>query len=481
MKKVILRCFVILLALLLPLGAILGIGFLTPPQYGDTFLGALSPKYERLYSIEEPKIILIGGSSVAFGYNTKLMEEKLNMPVVNFGLYASLGTKVMLDLAEDSIGRGDIVILAPEMDAQTLSLYFNGETFWQAADSDFSLLLNVDSENYSALAGNFWGYAKEKFYYLQKGAPNPEGVYNKASFDEYGDIVYQRPYNQLTLNYDPTLTITLEPSIVDAAFLDYVNAYIQKAESKGATVYFTFSPMNELALESNTTDESLWHFYDYLCRVLDCEVISNINDCIMDAGYFYDSNFHLNDSGVTVRTASLIKDIRRALGITTPVDIPLPAVPEKPEMPTEQDKIDPNDTSASLDADCFTYETFGEGLTVTGVTDLGKTRKELTIPAYYEGKEIIAISEYAFRGCSALERVTVQRNVISIYSKAFAGCPSLGTVRLETQGEKILVNNETLLDETSSTLRFSVSNENYPTFVNDYFWTPYASRFVVED
>ena len=479
MKQVYIRCLLILLAILLPVGALASLGFLTPPQYKNTFLGELSDKYQRLYSIDEPKIILIGGSSVAFGYNTKLMQEKLGMPVVNFGLYASLGTKIMLDLAADSIGKGDIVILAPEMDPQTLSLYFNGESFWQAADSDFSMLSKVAYDNYGAVLGNYWGYVKEKLYYLQTEMLDPEGVYNEASFDEYGDIVYARPQNAI-YGYDRTQIIKLTPDIVDDAFVDYVNQYVSMAKQKGATVFFTFSPMNEMALAEGTTDESLWNFFDYMCRTLDCPVISNIHDCILEAGYFYDSNFHLNDSGVVVRTVSLIKDIRRALGITAPMKV---SIPEAPPIPEPPQRIDPNDTEASLDADCFLYEADEKDgrLIVIGVTDEGKLRTELTIPAYYEDKEISTIGEYAFRGCSKLERITVQCNVSSIQSRAFADCPSLKTVRMETQGSNVLVNSETLLDETHASLQFSVSNDNYTTFVSDYFWTPYASRFIVEE
>ncbi len=477
MKNVTIRCLIILLAILIPVGTVIGLGFLTPSQYHHSFLGELSDKYERLYSIDEPKIVLIGGSSVAFGYNSELLEEHLGMPVVNFGLYATLGTKIMLDLAADSIGEGDIVILAPETDSQTLSLYFNGEAMWQAADSDFSMLKKVDYDNYGSLLGSFWNYTKNKMKFMLSEAPNPEGVYNESSFNEWGDIVYERPYNILPLDYDPNQIISLEPSLFDVEFVDYLNDYIHMAEKKGASVYYTFCPINKMALSEDTTEDSLWAFYDHISRTLDCKVISNINDCIMEAGYFYDSNFHLNDSGVVLRTATMIKDLRRVLGITTPVTIEIPEVPKKPEP----DILDPDNPEASLDADCFTYKEYSTGLIVTGVTDAGKAREELTIPAYYNGKQIMAIGEYAFRNCTALKRLTINRNVISIYNKAFAGCVTLDVVRLNTTGESILVNNEKLLDETSSTLKFSVSEENFTSFIGDYFWAPYASRFIVED
>ena len=122
----------LLLAALVPAIALIAAGALIPAQYELTFLGALAPKYERLNAIEEPKVILVGGSSTAFGLDSALLEESVGMPVVNFGLYATLGTKLMLDLSRDGIGEGDIVVLAPEIDAQTLSLYFNAESTWQA-------------------------------------------------------------------------------------------------------------------------------------------------------------------------------------------------------------------------------------------------------------------------------------------------------------------------------------------------------------
>jgi hypothetical protein len=47
------------------------------------------------------------------------------MPTVSYGLYASLGTKIMMELAYNSIHEGDIVILAPEISEDTYSTMMN--------------------------------------------------------------------------------------------------------------------------------------------------------------------------------------------------------------------------------------------------------------------------------------------------------------------------------------------------------------------
>ena len=142
MKKIKMAALAALLTLailsVVILPAIVAIGL--PPVYSNSFVGVLDEKVERLASIEGKKVVVVGGSSVAFGLDSALMEEYLGMPVVNFGLYAAIGTKAMLDLSLPHIGEGDIVVLAPETDAQTLSLYFNGENMWKAIDDAPALL-----------------------------------------------------------------------------------------------------------------------------------------------------------------------------------------------------------------------------------------------------------------------------------------------------------------------------------------------------
>ena len=107
--------------------------FAFAPVFRDTFVGELKEKVELLKNAEKKKIVVIGGSSVPFGIQSNYIKKYLpNYDVVNFGLYAALGSDVMLDLAREYIDKDDIIIFSPEMNPQTLSFYYNGRTLWQA-------------------------------------------------------------------------------------------------------------------------------------------------------------------------------------------------------------------------------------------------------------------------------------------------------------------------------------------------------------
>ena len=126
---------------------------------------------------------------------------------------------------------------------------------------------------------------------------------------------------------DPSNRINLTPDIVDAEFIDYVNEYIEYCELQGADVYFSYCPMNERGLAEGSDAAAL---HKHLLEVLDCPIISNVDDYIYEAGYFYDTNYHLNDSGVIAHTVNLTKDILLELGIPTRVAVEVPAAPQLP-------------------------------------------------------------------------------------------------------------------------------------------------------
>ncbi len=445
---------------------------LLPPVYSNTFVGVLDEKVERLASIEEKKVVVIGGSSVAFGLDSALMEEYLGMPVVNFGLYAAIGTKAMLDLSLPHIGEGDIVVLAPETDAQTLSLYFNGENMWKAIDDAPALLWDLRAESKKEMLGSVYAHAADKLSVLLSDPLDPEGIYNAKSFNEYGDVSYPREHNVMTLYYDPNTPIRLEPSIVSSDFISYVNEYIALCEKKGATVYFSYAPMNAMALDPSVSEESLRAFSDYLEEKILCDHISMIESYILDAAYFYDTNYHLNDAGVILRTKNLIEDIRFAEGIYQAADI---EVPQKPDLPNADIKFFGTDENATY----FVYETLQNGakkgsLAIVGLSELGKQQKELTIPIGAENLKVTYLGARAFEGGIA-ERVTIPEgaNLRDIATGAFDDC---SVRRLDIRYE--FVNDADELSPPASFGNTEVYVPKNSVYLTHYDWLPYRMNIL---
>ena len=73
--KIIICAIVSLLLILSPIFILATVMVSTPAQYTETFFGALPQKFDRLTSVKEEKIIVVGGSSVAFGLDSALLEE----------------------------------------------------------------------------------------------------------------------------------------------------------------------------------------------------------------------------------------------------------------------------------------------------------------------------------------------------------------------------------------------------------------------
>ena len=483
--------------------------FALPPVYENSFIGELSEKYDRLNDIEKAKkIVVIGGSSVAFGLDSWLIEQAFDeeYEVVNFGLYADLGTKVMMDLSKSNINKGDIIILAPEMNAQTLSLYFNGDTMLQALDGNPEMLLYIDPDDYGSLIGSSLQFSANKLSFLITGERPSTGraAYQKDNFNDYGDIIYDRPYNEMTVIQN-VITLDFNARMTDnnvteyEEYIEYVNKYVQYCERKGATVYFSFSPMNEAAMSvDNMTNDGrdtdvIDDFYANLCKVLRCRVISNVYDYILDEGYFYDSEFHLNNAGVTVRTVKLIDDLKRELENPSqtslydfagnPIDeLPSPPgfkpVEQEPDVPVtpEEEKI--NDENAKN----FVFEEVKIGdhtyYAVVGLSDEGKTKDTLTIPDRYEGRPVTRINPDAFSGSTVLNNLYLGNNINAILPGALNGS-SITALYIPDgkEEEDISVPNEDPLitDGCSPGLKIYVPKGMYNDYSAGYFWSVYIS------
>ena len=197
------------LLLLLPL-LLLVFAFALHAQYGKTYLAALNDKAAILEKTPSPKIVIIGGSGAAFDVDCELLESQLpGYRAVNFGLYAGLGTTVMLELALPSLQEGDLVIFSPELSEQTLSDWFSADSMWQAAEENPGLLLRLHASRWEKLLAAFPRYAAQKArFWLLDSAPEGSGVYARSAFTDKGDLQKDlRPANQMPGGWDENMPL----------------------------------------------------------------------------------------------------------------------------------------------------------------------------------------------------------------------------------------------------------------------------------
>ena len=399
-------------------------GFGLPVQFGDTFMGELKSKYERLKETLGKRIVLVGGSGVAFDCDSALMDDFFpSYEIVNFGMYAGLGTKAVMDLSENYIHEGDIVIFSPEQSEQTFSDYFNGEYMWQAADGAFGMLRDLKSENFEAMLGNFPRFALEKLNYVMKGQkPQTDSIYQKKSFNTYGDIELDTCRENILPNgYDVNQKVRFTEDVVQPEFMDYMNDWAKRLEKKGAVVWYRYCPVNKLSVEDM---DDLAAYDVFLRQKLDFPVIGNPENSLMEAEWFFDTNFHLNQPGKEVNTVQLIRDMKAMLGDDRAVTVELP---EKP------------------------HRTWGD---VSAETRIWTAKDSET----YQGEETIVIPE----------------NVTQIEDYAFSNCAGLKQIVLEQKDPSKCIVGQHLLDGTGAEIL--VPQMSVDSYKRNYFWSVYAGR-----
>lgn len=472
-KKIVIIACIFLSLISIPI-ILIGFAFGLPTQYDQSFYGGMKIKYDRLRSINNNKIVVIGGSSVAFGIRSDLMEEELGMPTVNFGLYANLGTKYMLDVAKDSIKKGDIVIIAPEQSSQSLSEYFNGEAVWYTADGNFKVLKKVAFENYGDLAKNFLTFVSGKFDYNRSGVkPHPDGIYNMDSFNEYGDISYERPYNIMPAGYDVTMPISFDEQVISKEFIDYLNDYAVDLQKDGARVYYAFCPMNEDALENDTDAERITQYYNYLKENFKFDILGNPLLRILDSDWFYDSNFHLNSNGAEYYTRQVILDLKAELDDFAPIKFPVPEMPRVPQDSVDEPEIsqDFSDVISKFNLSIFTQRNGQRAWRIDGLTELGASLAEFEIPDYIAGIPVTEIADGAFADDTAVTKITFGKNINTVGQNVFSGCSKLTGVYI-TSLDPSSFHPSLNIFEGAENCVFYIPNEVYASnYMTDYFWS----------
>ena len=273
------------------------------PEYDKGYNAALIDKVDRLVSINEPKIVLLGNSNLTFGINSQMMEEELGMPVVNMGLHGGCGNAFHEEMSKYNIIPGDIYVLCHSSFGDNNRIN-DTMAVWSAIENHFKLWKILRFCDIKAMAESFPVYLKKslKLYSSGTGNKDPGGVYSRTAFNKYGDIGVFREKGNFVFEERTDRT-----KISDIAInrVNRLNAYITQ---RGATLVVAAYPIGNGKYEMDA--QRIVDYQKELSRRLDCPVISNYADYLLNYIYFYNTELHLNTKGAEVRTTQLIKDLK---------------------------------------------------------------------------------------------------------------------------------------------------------------------------
>ena len=288
----------------------------------DNYLAAVLEKDRLIRNTPSPKIILVGGSNLAFGIDSKQIEDSLGLKVVNMGLYAKLGLRYMLAQVRPYIEKGDVVVVVPEYD-QFYGDFANGDNtlntalLYAPADRipdfirsysivDVVLRPRVEQARRSFLKAAASAIGRENQFF----PPDTNPVYNRNSFNQYGDVVAH--LGKKGMNPDSIFVRALPPlKEFNRGTLSDLSAIADDARAEGAHSYFMFPSYIDRSYDINIP--AIEALRRRIAGGMSMPIVGTPADFVYPKQYFFDTRYHLNGEGRELRTLKMI-EVLRAVG-----------------------------------------------------------------------------------------------------------------------------------------------------------------------
>ena len=301
--------------------------FLAVPESNDYSLGS-GLKHDRLESLDSPKIVLVGGSNLAFGIDSAMIQEATGCPVVNMGMNGYFGIRFMQSEVRPSIREGDIVVQAFELD-----------NFFKSVDGTATNLMVVAKWN-----PRVWNYltprqqlailervpyaAQFKILRISREAVDvlrvmltgpDEGSYGRdlvtsiesfEGFNQYGDLE-----SHLGVPWTEEREqgiVSADASGIETQAIDLLQEFSVEMEARGAHVLTSYTPvLQDFYVEHEAL---LTELHRQIAGRAGIHAPSSISRFVFPSEDFFDTVYHLDAEGRAMRTQRLIEDLRAQFG-----------------------------------------------------------------------------------------------------------------------------------------------------------------------
>lgn len=296
------------------------------PQPSEHYLATLVEKQNLLQSVSPPRLILMGGSNLAFGTDSELLEKELKIAVVNGSLDEHLGSYFMMKQLEAGIKKGDLILISLEYDLRS-----EGDLSTQLTvlDSYPSAVTWVKPRHwlthYLSQVGHYSVSTFDTLYTrcIPPKANSLTAVYQRKAFSEKGDMkghLFKKVINR------PVFEIQIDTLSDYSQQIQDMNRFIDLATRKEAIVYFTFPSFPQSCFEKN--QQGIHAIEKQLRASLNARILGRPEDALMDDELFFDSPYHPNTRGRQIRSYRLIQLLEstrtfQEIDYTTAFEIPI--------------------------------------------------------------------------------------------------------------------------------------------------------------
>ncbi len=309
----------------LTLGVLLALWFgipaLKPYLYPDNDIGWIEAVYttktRRLQESDRPRLILVGGSSVHFGLDARLLSERLGLAATNFGAHGSLGAHYMLDRVERQLAPGDVVLLTfeyplfqgyPPYTAITVFYTaFHDKAFWWRMPA-WALAECVPQLDLRSAWKALWMNAEHRRFAPLGLLPGP---YRAENIDGYG-VERGNRAERIT----PEMRLRVDTGVLEFGAFDppptvgrAVDRFVGQARARGVTLLAAFPPMVASKYRDDAAARLWFSGLAQFWTGRGVPVIGGPSDMLFAPDEAYDTMYHANERGmarVTDRLAGLL-------------------------------------------------------------------------------------------------------------------------------------------------------------------------------
>lgn len=272
-------------------------------------------KNNLVNTINSPKLVIISGSSGRIGISCKLIQEKIGVSCFNGGTIADMSTNYMLSVARKWLNPGDTALIAIEY-----LFYHNSDRpndkvidYVMAHDPEYLLSLDLKTK-IQFLSSISLERLKEGIFAKLNPPQNMKITDFPAIHNQYGDNIDNREAHMTQKLLKQREELGPLKGIEDWKYIEpnqdsmqSINKFVSWCNQNNIQVLATWpnTTYYDIYQKSPKPDffKSIVDFY----QSINVPVIGNYRDFMYDKDLMYDSNYHLNDRGVKIRTSQLIK------------------------------------------------------------------------------------------------------------------------------------------------------------------------------